>query len=242
MFPSSYKENGFVTLKEYVKDMHEGQRYIYFAAGNDMDAIQRMPQMEIFRAQNIEVFYFLDKVDEFMAQNLDEYDGKKLMSITRKDLDLENLIEDEARETDQMEKTKREEKKKKKEELYKELFAAMKKKLGEKVSEVRLSQRLTTSPVCLVAGGTGSTFNMEQLLKGANQIAPKATKIMELNEKHDIFAVLKDIFEKDKDSPKLKKYTELLYQQAMLIEGYQLENPVEFSNLISEMMVSAYKN
>lgn len=240
MFPSSYKENGYVTLKEYVKDMPEGQRYIYFAAGKDVDAIQRMPQMEIFRQENVEVFYFVDKVDEFMAQNLDEYDGKKLMSITRKDLDLDNLVEGELKETDIKEKEKKKEVKKEKEEKYKELFEAMKKVLGDKVSEVRLSERLTTSPVCLVAGGTGSTFNMEQLLKGANQIAPKATKIMELNEKHKIFGVLLDIYETDKDSPQLKKYSEMLYQQAMLIEGYELENPVEFSTLLSEMMVAAY--
>jgi molecular chaperone HtpG len=240
MFPSSYKENGYVTLKEYVKDMHEGQRYIYFASGKDIDAIQRMPQMEIFRQENVEVFYFIDKVDEFMAQNLDEYDGKKMMSITRKDLDLDNLIEGELKETDIKEKEKKKEVKKVKEEKYKDLFDAMKKLLGDKVSEVRLSERLTTSPVCLVAGGAGSTFNMEQLLKGANQIAPKATKIMELNEKHKIFGVLQDIFETDKDSPELKKYSELLYHQAMLIEGFELENPVEFSSLLSEMMVAAH--
>ncbi|MFC2146063.1 molecular chaperone HtpG [Acidobacteriota bacterium] len=240
MFPSSYKENGYVTLKEYVKDMHEGQRYIYFASGKDIDAIQRMPQMEIFRQENVEVFYFIDKVDEFMAQNLDEYDGKKLMSITRKDLDLDNLIEGELKETDIKEKEKKKEVKKVKEEKYKDLFDAMKKLLGDKISEVRLSERLTTSPVCLVAGGAGSTFNMEQLLKGANQMAPKATKIMELNEKHKVFGVLQDIFETDKDSPQLKKYSELLYHQAMLIEGYELENPVEFSSLLSEMMVAAH--
>ncbi len=240
MFPSSYKENGYVTLKEYVKDMPEGQRYIYFAAGKDIDAIQRMPQMEIFRQENVEVFYFVDKVDEFMAQNLDEYDGKKLMSITRKDLDLDNLVEGELKETDIKDKEKKKEVRKEKEEKYKDLFEAMKKLLGDKVSEVRLSNRLTSSPVCLVAGGTGSTFNMEQLLKGANQIAPKATRIMELNEKHKIFGVLLDMFEKDKNSPQLKKYSEMLYQQAMLIEGYELENPVEFSKLLSEMMVAAY--
>ena len=241
MFPSSYKENGYVTLKEYVKDMPEGQRYIYFASGKDIDSIQRMPQMEIFRQENVEVFYFIDKVDEFMAQNLDEYDGKKLMSITRKDLDLDNLVEGELKETDIKDKEKKKEVKKEKEEKYKDLFDAMKKLLGDKVSEVRLSERLTTSPVCLVAGGTGSTFNMEQLLKGASQIAPKATKIMELNEKHKIFGVLLDIYEADKESPQLKKYSEMLYQQAMLIEGYELENPVEFSKLLSEMMVAAYK-
>jgi len=175
-----------------------------------------------------------------MAQNLDEYDGKKLMSITRKDLDLDNLVEGELKETDIKEKEKKKEVKKVKEEKYKDLFDAMKKVLGDKISEVRLSDRLTTSPVCLVAGGAGSTFNMEQLLKGASQIAPKATKIMELNEKHKVFGVLQDIFETDKDSPELKKYSELLYHQAMLIEGYELENPVEFSSLLSEMMVAAH--
>ena len=240
MFPSSYDEDGYVTLKEYVKRMPEGQRYIYFAAGKDLETIKRMPQMEIFKEQEVEILYFLDKVDEFMAQNLDEYDGKKLMAITRKDLDLDNIIEGELKESDKKAKEAKKEKVKEKEEKYKDLFDAIKKHLGDRVSEVRISQRLTTSPVCLVAGNTGSTFNMEQLLKGANQIAPKATKIMELNERHAIFSVLQDIFEKDKDSNEMKKFSELLYHQAMLIEGYELDNPVEYSNLVSDMMVAAY--
>jgi len=242
MFPSSYDEDGFVSLKDYANRMPEGQRYIYYATGKDLDAIKRMPQMEIFKDQEVEVLYFLDKVDEFMAQNLDEYEGKKIMSITRKDLDLDNLVEEEVMETDLKAKESKKEKEKQKEERYKDLFESIKKHLGDKVSEVRLSRRLTTSPVCLVTGNTGTTFNMEQLLKGANQIAPKPQKIMELNENHPIFSVLEEMFEKNKESKEMKKFSELLYHQAMLIEGYELDNPVEYSNLVSDMMVAAYHN
>ncbi|NIM17493.1 MAG: molecular chaperone HtpG [Candidatus Aminicenantes bacterium] len=241
MFPSSHKEDGYVTLKEYVGRMPEGQKFIYFAPGKDIEAIKRMPQLEIFREKDVEILYFVDKVDEFVTQNLDEYDGKKLMSITRQDLDLDSIIEDEKKEKDKDKKKDTEKKDEKKDEKYKELFAAMKKHLGDKVSEVRLSKRLTTSPVCLVTSNTGMTFNMEQLLRGANQIAPRAAKIMELNEKHAIFSVLQDMYEKDKNSQELKKFSELLFHQALLIEGYELDNPVEFSNLISDMMVTAYK-
>jgi molecular chaperone HtpG len=239
MFPSSHKEDGQTTLKEYVERMPEGQTFIYFASGKDIDAIKRMPQLEIFREKKVEILYFVDKVDEFVTQNLDEYDGKKLMSITRQDLDLDSIIEEEKKEEDK--DKKKESEKEKKDDKYKDLFEAMKKHLGDKVSGVRLSKRLTTSPVCLVSGNTGMTFNMEQLLKGAQQIAPKASKIMELNEKHQVFSVLQDLYKKDKNSAELKNFSELLFHQALLIEGYELDNPVEFSNLISQMMVTAYK-
>ena len=241
MFPSSYDEDGFVTLKEYVERMPEGQKHIYFATGKDIDTIQRMPQLEVFRDKNIEILYFVDKVDEFITQNLDEYDGKKLKSITRQDLDLDDIISDDKKDKDKKKDKKDDEDKKKEDEKYKDLLIAIKNVLGDKVAEVRISKRLTTSPVCLVTGGAGMTFNMEQLLKGANQIAPRASKIMELNEKHDIFNVLQDMFKKDKNAPEFKKFSELLFHQALLIEGYELDNPVEFSNLISDMMVTAYR-
>jgi molecular chaperone HtpG len=244
LFPSSHKAEGQTTLKEYVERMPEGQKFIYFAPGKDLEAIKRMPQLEIFKEKNIEILYFVDKIDEFVTQNLDEYDGKKLMSITRQDLDLDNLIEEksEDKEKDKKEKdAKKDDKDKEKEEKYKDLFEAMKTHLGEKVTGVRLSKRLTTSPVCLVSGNTGVTFNMEQLLRGANQITSQATKIMELNEKHPVFDALQESFKKDKESNQLKQFSELLYHQAMLIEGYELDNPVEFSNLLSDLMVSAYK-
>jgi molecular chaperone HtpG len=244
MFPSSHKEDGLATLKEYVERMPKGQKQIYFAPGKDLEAIKRMPQLEIFKDKNIEILYFVDKIDEFVTQNLDEYDKKKLVSITRQDLDLDNLLGESDKNKDKKD-TKKEDKKddkdKEKEEKYKDLFAMMKVHLGEKVTQVRLSKRLTTSPVCLVTSNTGMTFNMEQLLKGANQMASKATKIMELNEKHQIFTVLQEVFKKNKDSLQLKQFSEMLYHQAMLIEGYELDNPVEFSNLLSDMMVSAYK-
>lgn len=239
MFPSSHNEKGYVTLKEYVERMPEGQKAIFFATGKDIDAIKRMPQLEIFREKNIEILYFIDKVDEFVTQNLDEYDGKKLKSITRQDLDLDEVLGSETDEDQKKEDVPKE--KDNVSEQYKDLFATIKVHLGDKVTEVRLSRRLTTSPVCLVTSSKGMTFNMEQLLKGANQIAPKATKIMELNEKHSVFNVLQDMYRKNKDSLEMKKFSELLYHQALLIEGYELENPVEFSNLISDMMVTAYE-
>jgi len=241
MFPSSYDEteDRFTSLKEYVERMPEGQKNIYFATGKDSDTIQRMPQLEAFRDRNIEILYFVDKVDEFITQNLDEYDGKKLKSITRQDLDLEDIISDD-KDDKIKKKDKKDDKDKKEEEKYKDLLVAIKNVLGDKVAEVRISKRLTKSPVCLVTGSGGMTFNMEQLLKGANQIAPRASKIMELNEKHQIFSVLQKMFKKDKNSLEFKKFSELLFHQALLIEGYELENPVEFSNLISDMMVAAY--
>jgi len=246
MFPSSHSGEGSATLKEYVERMPAGQKHIYFAPGKDIDAIKRMPQLEIFKEKNIEILYFVDKIDEFVTQNLDEYDGKKLMSIVRQDLDLDNLLDEndgDKKKDEAADKDNQQEKDKEKErnEKYKDMFTAMKEQLGEKVTEVRLSKRLTTSPVCLVTSNKGVSFNMEQLLKGANQITSKATKIMELNEGHELFHVLESAFKTGKDSKQLKLFSEMLYHQAMLIEGYELENPVEFSNLLSELLVTAYK-
>lgn len=241
LFPSSYDNGKLVSLAEYVERMPEGQKFIYFAPGKDIETIKRMPQLEIFREKQVELLYFVDKIDEFITQNLDEYNGKKMMSITRQDLDLENIIEGEKKEEDKKEVEAKKEVEKEKEEKYKELLQTIKKHLGEKVADVRMSKRLTSSPVCLVTTNTGVTFNMEMLLKGANQITPPARKIMELNEHHKIFSVLNDMFSKDKNDTNLKKFSELLFQQALLIEGYELDNPVQFSNLISDMMVTAYE-
>lgn len=241
LFPSSHNDGKLVSLKEYSERMPEGQKFIYYAPGKDIDTIKRMPQLEIFREKQVEILYFVDKIDEFVTQNLDEYDGKKLMSITRQDLDLDNIIEGEKKDSDEKEKETKKEEDKEKQEKYKDLLESIKNHLGEKVAEVRISKRLTSSPVCLVTTNTGVTFNMEMLLKGANQMTAPARKIMELNENHKVFNVLTGLHKKDKNSDELKKFSELLFHQALLIEGYELENPVQFSNLISDMMVTAYE-
>jgi molecular chaperone HtpG len=248
LFPSSHDAGKLVTLREYVDRMPEGQDEIYYATGKDIDTIQRMPQLEAFKEKKVEILYFVDKIDEFLVQNLDDYDGKKLKSITRQDFDLDKILKDKKEEKDD----KKEDKKDKEDKEGKDEFAAKEKKfedllntikvhLGEKVTDVKLSKRLTTSPVCLVTSNTGPTFNMEMLLKGVNQITPSAAKILELNPDHAIFNVLDKLHKEDPNSTKMKTTSKILFNQALLIEGYELEDPVEFSTLMAELLVDAYK-
>jgi len=243
MFSSSHKEEGQVTLAEYVERMPEGQKEIYYATGKDIDTIKRMPQLEIFREKNLEILYFVDKIDEFLTQNLDEYDGKKLKSITRQDLNLDEILKDEKKEEKKEDKSedKVKDEFEKLEETHKELLEAIKKHLGEKVADVKISRRLKTSPVCMVTTSSGVTFNMEQLLRGVNQPTARAKKILELNPKHKLFQIMEKLFNKDKDSPELKNCSEVLFNQAALIEGYELENPVEFSKHLGELLIKAYE-
>ncbi|MCP5103537.1 MAG: molecular chaperone HtpG, partial [bacterium] len=247
LFPSSFNPEKLAGLKEYVDRMPEGQDEIYFATGKDIDTIQRMPQLEAFREKKVEIFYFVDKIDEFITQNLDEYAGKKIKSITREDFDLDKILKDKKKEEDKKDKKDKKDKEKEKDPLeelqkkHEDLLTTLKVHLGEKVTDVKLSKRLTSSPVCLVTTNKGVTFNMEMLMKGANQITPKASKILEINPNHAIFSVLKKLHKEDPNSTKLKNTSNILFYQAMLIEGYELENPVEFSSQMAELLVEAYK-
>lgn len=247
LFSSSFMSDKLVTLKEYVERMPEGQEEIFFATGKDIDTIQRMPQLEAFREKNVEILYFVDKIDEFLTQNLDEYGGKKIKSITREDFDLDKILKDkkeDKKEKGKKDKDDKEKKKDKFEELQKkheDLLTTIKIHLGDKVTEVKLSKRLTSSPVCLVTTNSGVTFNMEMLMKGANQITPKASKILEINPNHPIFDILKKLHKDDPNSQKIKNAGNILFYQAMLIEGYELENPVDFSSQMAELLVEAYK-
>lgn len=246
LFPSSNNPDKHTTLREYVERMPEGQEDIFYATGKDIDTIERMPQLEAFREKKVEILYFVDKIDEFLVQNLDDYDGKKLKSITREDFDLDKVIKEKKEDKKKEDKKDKEEDKKKDEfeELQKkheDLLTTLKIHLGDKVAAVKLSKRLTSSPVCLVTTNKGVTFNMEMLMRGANQITPKAAKILEINHHHPIFDVLKSLHKEDPNSQKIKNAANILFYQAMLIEGYELENPVDFSSQMADLLVAAYK-
>ncbi len=231
LFSSSGSDSKMVTLNEYVERMHEGQKEIYYAAAKDKDTIQRMPQLEIFKEKKIEVLYFTDKIDEFLTQNLDKYEDFKLKSVTREDFNLDDVLMEDQKTDEKVEENKGKE--------YKDLLESIKKQLEGKVKEVKISKRLKSSPVCFVNSNSGTSFNMEQLLKGVNQVTPEASKIMELNPDHEIFSVIEKVYDK-KNKAELKNISEILYNQAMLIEGFELENPVEFSNNLCELMSKAY--
>ncbi len=220
MFTSS-KENKLVTLDEYVTGMGEEQKYIYYAVGDSIARIEQLPQTELVKDKGFEILYLTDNVDEFAIKSLREYKDKEFRSVSADDLGIENT-------------EKQEEIKAKEEEnsdLLKEFAAA----LDGKVTKVILSQRLKSHPVCLTSEGDIS-LEMEKVLNSMpTDQKIHAQRVLEINPEHEIFNKLKAISEAG-DKEKLAKYAQLLYTQALLIEGISIENPVEFSNLICELM------
>ena len=223
----SAKENKLVTLREYYEAMPEDQKYIYYAAGESTDRLAKLPAAERVLDKGFDILYLTDDVDEFMLQMLRSYGDKE------KEKEFRNISADDlGSETD----AEKEEVKAKNEE-NKELFEAMKEALDGKVTEVRLSQRLKSHPVCLSSSGPLS-IEMEKVLNSmpAQQEKVKSEKVLELNGEHEVFAALKRLFEAG-DKEKLAAYSEILYDQALLIEGLALEDPVAYANNVCKLMV-----
>ncbi|WP_044974975.1 molecular chaperone HtpG [Ruminococcus sp. HUN007] len=219
MFYSSNEEK-LTTLEEYVSRMREDQKFIYYATGESIQRIKSLPQTEMVLDKGYEILYLTEGVDEFAIKMLNTYKEKQFKSISAGDLDIETPEE-------------KEEIKAKAEES-KEMFAFMKETLGDKIKEVRLSQRLKSHPCCLTSDGDLS-LEMEKVLNAMptdNKV--KAEKVLEINPDHAIFGKLKELYNDDKE--KLKKYTELLYTQSLLIEGMSIDDPVGFSNMICDLM------
>jgi molecular chaperone HtpG len=215
LFRSSAEEKP-VTLKEYVLRMQEGQKYIYYAAGESVDRISKMPQTELVAEKGYEILYFTEDVDEFAIKMLSDYDGKEFRSVSGRDLGIET------------------EEKPKKDGDDEEIFKKMKEILSDRVKDVRASARLRHHPVCLTNEGELS-IEMEKVL-GAMPDGQrvKAEKVLEINTEHEMFETLRDAFKNDGE--KFRLYTGLLYGQALLIEGLPLEDPVEFANGICRLM------
>ncbi|WP_415336537.1 molecular chaperone HtpG [Clostridium perfringens] len=216
MFYSS-KEKKMVSLAEYVERMAEDQKYIYYAVGESNERIEKMPQTEMVLDKGYEILYFTEDVDEFAIKMLMNYKEKEFKSVSSGDLGIES-----------------EEENKKENEENKGIFEAMKEVLGEKISAVKASSRLKNYPVCLSSEGEVS-IEMEKILSAMpNNQGVKAQKVLEVNTNHEVFNSLKDALEKDKD--KFNLYTKLLYNQALLVEGLSIEDPVDFTNDICKLM------
>jgi molecular chaperone HtpG len=232
LYESSKTEAGkYVSLKEYVERMPEGQKEIYYITGMSRAALENSPYMEVFRKKDYEVLYMIDPVDEWVVQAVTTYNDKHLKAIDRGDLELET--EDEKKEQE----AKKEEAKKE----YGSLISYIQDTLKDKVKEVRLSSRLTESACCLVADEMGLNANMEKILKAMNQDVPEAKRILELNPDHPIMQVMTSMYEKEKENPKLADYCELLFDQALLTEGSPIKDPLRFTKLVSELMVTGAK-
>ena len=224
LFASS-KDGKEISLKEYVGRMAEGQKKIYYATGSDRNTIEKLPQMELLRDKGLEVLYLLDPVDEFAIETIRKYDDKEFQSISRGDLDLDDAESKEVKkEAEEIAKTN--------DQLVKDIKEA----LGDKVSEVKISSRLKSSAVCLVADAMGPSLSMEHTFASMDNPMFKAKRILELNPKHDLFAKLQILHSNGKDNAEFKDYCDLLYTQALIIEGIMPENPVDFADKVAKLM------
>ena len=217
LFTSS--QDKLVTLDEYVTAMPEEQKYIYYATGESTARIEQLPQTELVKDKGFEILYLTDNVDEFAIKMLMNYKEKEFKNVSSEDLGIED--------------TEKQEELKAKEEENADMLSAMADSLGESVTKVVLSKRLKSHPVCLSSEGE-ITLEMEKVLNsmpGDQKV--KAQRVLEINPEHEIFGKLTAA---SSDSEKLAKYAKLLYTQALLIEGMPVEKPVEFSNLICELM------
>ena len=217
LFTSS--QGKLVTLDEYVTAMPEEQKFIYYATGESVARIEQLPQTELVKDKGFEILYLTDNVDEFALKMLMNYKEKEFKNVSSDDLGIEN--------------TEKQEEVKAKEEENADMLKSMADFLGESVSKVVLSKRLKSHPVCISSEGE-ITLEMEKVLNsmpGDQKV--KAQRVLEINPDHEIFGKLTAV---SSDSEKLEKYAKLLYTQALLIEGMPVENPVEFSNLICELM------
>ena len=204
-----------VTLAEYVSRMQPDQKFIYFASGDTVDAIDHMPQTELLKDHNMEILYFTDKADEFLPDMLQKYQDKPFRSAIDGDLELGG--EQKPDETDS----------------YREGFAFLKEALGDKVDQVKASTKLKTHPVCL-SSGQGITFEMEKYFTAVQpELGMKAKRILEINVDHPAFAAFETARIIDPD--KAKKYAEILYNQACLIAGLPIENPSAYTDLVCSL-------
>ena len=216
----SSKEKKMVTLDEYISRMAEEQKYIYYAVGESVDRIDKLPQSEVVKDKGYEILYFTDDIDEFAIKVLMKYKEKEFKSVSSGDLGIETDDNDKDNEKEMEEN--------------KDLFGFMKDTLLNKIKEIKPSKRLKNHPVCLSSEGELS-IEMEKVLNMMpDNPNVKADKILEINVNHPVFETLKSAYENDKD--KLKLYTNLLYNQALLIEGLPIEDPVEFTNNICKLM------
>lgn len=221
MFYSS-KEKKLVTLEEYVSRMKEGQEFIYYACGENIEKIDKSPQTELLKEKEYEVLYLSESVDEFVLKILESYNDKKFKSAGAKDLGLES--EEEKNKTKQTE------------EDNKDLFEFMKESLGDSVKEVRLSTRMKNNAVCLTADGEVS-LEMEKVFKQMNNkngMPVVAEKVLEINAEHPMFEKIKQLYKDDKDA--LKNYTKILFTQALLLEGMEVADTAEYVSLVTSVL------
>jgi molecular chaperone HtpG len=208
--------------------MKEGQEDIYYMTGEARRVVENSPHLEAFKQKDYEVLYLTEPVDELLAQSLWDYEGKKLKSAGKGALKLGDSQE---------EREKVEAELKRKEEEAADLFAAMQKALDEHVKQARVSNRLVSSPACLVGAEMDYSPQMERLLQKGKGGGPKQRRILELNPGHEIFVKLQERFRQNKEDKVIGEYAELLFGYALLAEGSEIPDPTKFNRLVVDLML-----
>ena len=212
-----------VSLKDYASRMQSTQEKIYYIVADNFIAAKNSPLLEVFRKKNIEVLLLSDRVDEWLVSHLNEFEGKPLQSVSQGSLDLGSLED----------KKELEEKKVESEKNFKEVIEKMKKSLGDRVKEIRLTHRLTDSPACVVFDNDELSGHMQRMLKAAGQAVPLSKPILELNPEHTMLQKI----QQENDDARLARWSDLLLNQALLAEGEQLENPAAFVKSLNQLVM-----
>ncbi len=219
-YKTTHSDGKYSSLADYISRMKPDQQDIYYITGDNLTALLNSPHLERLKEKNVEVLLMTDPIDEWVIRDLHEFDKKTFKSAEKGDLDLEGVDD-------------------KKKEQYSALFDFIKTSLEDKVKEVKPSTHLKDSVACLSGDEYGMSAYMEKILKASGQDVPKTKRILELNMDHPLLAKIKTLYEKDKETPALKEYTDLLFDMAVISEGGRLENPSRFSKLIGDLMAGA---
>ena len=212
----------FISLKGYVSGMKPDQKDIYYITGDNLSSILNSPHIEALKEKDYEVLLMTDPVDEWVVMSLTEYDGKKLKSAEKGDLDLDKVDE-------------------KKKDEFTVLFDYIKSRLEKNIKEVKPSTRLKDSVACLSGDNHDMSAYMEKILKSSGQEIPKSKRVLELNVEHPVVVGIKDLFQKDKKNEQINDYSDLLYDIAVISEGGKVENPSRFSKMVGDLMKTALK-
>jgi molecular chaperone HtpG len=219
-YKTTKSDDQWVSLDDYIKNMQADQKEIFYITGDDINALLNSPHLEQLKEKDYEVLLMTDPVDEWVAQNLTEYDGKPLKSAEKGDLDVEDKKDDQK-------------------EAFNALFGFIKGQMESKVKEVKASARLKDSVACLSGEDHDMSAYMEKILKASGQAPPQVKRVLELNMKHPLMLQINSLFETDRNNAALKDYSRMLFDMAVVAEGGKLENPAQFSRLVGEAMAKA---
>jgi len=218
-------KDDITSLKQYVGRMRADQKDIYYITGDGREIVEKSPHLEVFRSKSIEVLYLVDPIDEWVVNDIYNYDGKQLKSVTQGDLDLGDLGKEEK------------DAKKKSESKFKKLSERIKNILADKIKEVNVTTRLKDSPACLVSEANAMGAHMEKLMKAMGQAVPESKRILEINAEHPILVNMHARYSADPKNEELDEWVHLLYEQALIAEGQMVPDPMAYSRRVNNLLV-----